>query len=461
MKTLVTGLCLVSTLILLASGISADEGGAWAGRSSMKIPRQEMGAARIGDHVYVAGGLTNAKPEVVTNTVEAYSISLDQWELVAPIPVPLHHMAVAAVGGLLYVMGGFDSDGDARSETWVYDPVGDQWSGAAPLPASRGACWAAEYDGRIYLFGGRLGQDTVASTFIYDPGSDQWTLGQDMPTARNHLIAVTVGDFIYVMGGRPPLVDVNERYDPFLDDWATLTPMPTGRSAMAAAAMGNKIYVAGGEVPLFSVNEVYDISSNSWSCAEEMPIPRHGLGAVALDDRILLPGGGIEQGFGPTNAVDSFVPEEACVGLELEVLRVNGATGTASIPIGSMIDVSFAASGSGPDPGLFALWVWRGVSSSRVELAAGGSVIGCPVNPTPLHGNLSPQPFRCMRSSQLPVAICGSIPEIMGPGMVPWTLQHAGFGQAIGFMIQGVVEDDGAANPFGFSVTNSVRVVVE
>lgn len=39
-----------------------------------------------------------------------------------------------------------------------------------------------------------------------------------------------------------------------------------------------------------------------------MAIPRHGVAAVSLGDRMIVPGGGIVQGFGPTDAVDAFIP---------------------------------------------------------------------------------------------------------------------------------------------------------
>jgi hypothetical protein len=52
----------------------------------------------------------------------------------------------------------------------------------------------------------------------------------------------------------------------------------------------------------------YDPSSDQWSQAAPMAIPRHGVAAVSLGDRMIVPGGGIVQGFGPTDAVDAFIP---------------------------------------------------------------------------------------------------------------------------------------------------------
>jgi hypothetical protein len=301
---------------LVAAGCSpmnarAEQDGAWVERASLNIARQECNAARIGENVYVVGGLLPGFPLVATDTVEAYHIPSDTWTLVAPAPVGLDHMAVAAMGGKLYVMGGYAADFNARDETWIYDPTADAWSAGAPLPSARGACWSAVHDGRIYVFGGANVNDAATrSTFVYDPIADAWSTGADMPVAGEHLTAVAVGDFIYVIGGRNgSSTGVNQRYDPAGDSWELMATMPTARAAPAAAAFGHRIHVAGGETPrLFDEHEVYDTIRDTWDTAPAMPVPRHGLGAVALDDRILFPGGAIVQGFGAVSTVDSFVP---------------------------------------------------------------------------------------------------------------------------------------------------------
>lgn len=290
----------------------AGAAGEWVTLAPMNMARQEVGAARLGDVVYVVGGLIagfNA-----TATVEVYDIAADQWSFVASLPVGLHHMAVAVLDGKLYAMGGYQgSSFVARNEVRIYDPGANMWSNGPSLPSARGACWAVAHQGKIYLFGGRdAAGASSTTTFVFDPAENGWTTGQPMPTAREHLTAVSLGDFIYVVGGRNGAsVDVNERYDPATDTWETLAPMPTARSATATAAFDGKLHVAGGEVPmLFDVHEVYDPVTDQWEMSTPMAIPRHGIAAVTLDDRILTPAGGVVQGLAPTNAVDSFVPAQ-------------------------------------------------------------------------------------------------------------------------------------------------------
>ncbi|HUP25519.1 MAG TPA: kelch repeat-containing protein [Thermoanaerobaculia bacterium] len=293
---------------LAGAGAGHGQDGEWVTLTSLRLARQETGAARIGGTIYVVGGLV--ANGAATASVEAYEVSADRWLDVAPMPAPRDHAAVAALGGKLYVAGGFAGDFRAIDTVFVYDPAGDAWSESARLPSARGGAWSVELGRRLYLFGGvdRFGIARRES-FVYDPAAGQWSEAALMPSAREHLNAVAVDGLVYVIGGRAGGASAaNERYDPGTNTWLVLEPLPTARSAMALAALNGRIHAMGGEVPrLFDTHEVYDPATNSWTLGQPMPIPRHGVPAVALGDRILVPGGGTVQGLDPTAHVDAFV----------------------------------------------------------------------------------------------------------------------------------------------------------
>jgi len=296
-------------LALLA--VRAGAQGEWVDLPSLNVARQETTAARVGDLVFVVGGLVPGAPLAATASVERYDDSTGgPWTLVAPLPQARDHAAAAAVGGRVYVAGGFAADFVSRREVWAYDPPTDTWTPRVHLPSPRGAAWAAEHGGIVYVFGG-TGPGGVSSTvFAYDPSADAWSTRSPMPTAREHLVAVTLGDFIHVVGGRSSgSTAVHERYDPATDTWTTLAPMTTARSAMGAAALQGRLYVGGGEVPiLFDLLEVYDPPTDAWATLPSLPDPRHGLAAIALPGRVVFPGGGRIQGVLPTTHVDAYVP---------------------------------------------------------------------------------------------------------------------------------------------------------
>lgn len=307
----------LATIPCLAIASDAIANGTWESRPSLVIDRQETGAARIGDSVYVVGGLVSGGG--ATNAVELYNVATNgPWSLAASMPSSLHHVAVAALGHKLYVMGGYTSSFNPVRTVSIYDAATNSWTAGPLLPTARAAAWSVPHQGKIYLFGGVSGGVATSDVLVLGPPYTTWSsAGSNMPTAREHLTAVSDGTFIYVIGGRASGVATaaNERFDPATSQWQSLAPMPTARSATGTGFFEGRIYVAGGEVPmLHPVHEAYDIAVDTWTTLDAMPLPRHGVAAVALDDRVLYPGGGTVQGIGPTSTVDSFVPP---VGLPL------------------------------------------------------------------------------------------------------------------------------------------------
>jgi hypothetical protein len=144
------------------------------------------------------------------------------------------------------------------------------------------------------------------------------------------------------------------------------------------------------------------------------------------------------------------------------VLSVNGQTNTAFVPIGDSIQVAFGASPLGPAPASYVLWVWASSPVNPTTLRAQGRILGCTQNPTPLIPSLFPQPFRCIRSPSLPAILCAGVVQIAGaPAGAPWAMERpGGFMQRGEFLLQGLVEDKGASNLIGYSVTNAVTLVV-
>ena len=79
----------------------------------------------------------------------------------------------AEVGGKIYVMGGYEKNGNLVEE---YDPATDSWRGRAPLPKPLHHIGAAALNGKIYVIGGYIsGVGPVDTVYEYDPAKDQWT----------------------------------------------------------------------------------------------------------------------------------------------------------------------------------------------------------------------------------------------------------------------------------------------
>jgi hypothetical protein len=73
------------------------------------------------------------------------------------MPEAMGEIGGAAVGGKLYVMGGFLAapHQGARDDAFVLDPKADRWSARLTLSSPRGAVTAAALDGKIHVIGER------------------------------------------------------------------------------------------------------------------------------------------------------------------------------------------------------------------------------------------------------------------------------------------------------------------
>jgi len=306
----------VAALLLLPALAQAVP---WSTRAPLDVPRQEVAVAELGGLVYVIGGF-DGTGSIVT-TVEAYDPASDSWSTKAPVPVPIHHTTATAANGKLYVIGGWsDFFATALSSVYEYDPVADSWSPPkAPMPTPRGSPAAAEVGGLVYVAGG-WNAGLVSDFAAYDPTADMWTPLAPMPTGRNHLGAAGLAGKFYAVGGRTDLgaglnnVATVEVYEPGVG-WGTLTPLPRARGGLALASAASRLFAFGGEgnddIPsgVFPDVDAYDPATNLWAPRAPMPTPRHGIGAAVLAGRIHIPGGGPVEGFGVSAEHEVFDPE--------------------------------------------------------------------------------------------------------------------------------------------------------
>src|SRR3712207_974199 len=93
----------VSALLGLALLSSAsDQGsGRWTSGRPMPSERSEVAVAEVGGRIYVVGGFDGQ------TELEIYDPSADRWSRGAPFPRPVHHAAAVGLNGKLFVIGGY------------------------------------------------------------------------------------------------------------------------------------------------------------------------------------------------------------------------------------------------------------------------------------------------------------------------------------------------------------------
>jgi N-acetylneuraminic acid mutarotase len=288
--------------------------GAWTALTPMPSARQEVAVAALKGLVFVIGGFKSGGDPV--DTVEVYDPATDRWETRTPLPAPTHHAAAAVVDGRLFVAGGYGGgrlSGTALRTVYEYDEARNSWATRAPLRVARGGLAMVALAGRLHAVGG-AGDGNSNAHEVYDLAADRWSDGPPMPTGRDHLAAAAFQGRLWAIGGRTSFMGTQyttvEIYDPATDAWSTGLPLPVGRGGLAAAALGDRLYVLGGEAPfrIFSANEMYEVAGQRWIGKDPMRTPRHGIGAAVVGGKIYVPGGATQPGLAATDVNEAYTP---------------------------------------------------------------------------------------------------------------------------------------------------------
>jgi N-acetylneuraminic acid mutarotase len=280
----------------LAAAQSADLG-RWLLGPPLPTPRSEVAVAATGGVLYVIGGYANG--DVDQPLVEAFDPRTGRWRAGAPLPRGLNHVGVAALGGKIYAIGGFQRQNrDAVADCFAYDPPRDRWRKVAPLPTKRGSVSVAALGGKIHAVAGR-DRESVTTHDVYDPATNRWTSAAPLPSGegRDHMGLLSYGGKLYAIGGRfndfYHNTNLAEVYDPADDRWTELPRLPTARSGGAAAVYDDRLLYIGGERAggVFTENEAFDPQSEKWSQLAPLPSGRHGTGAAVIGDELYVPAG--------------------------------------------------------------------------------------------------------------------------------------------------------------------------
>ncbi len=305
-----TILALAATLTVAA--LPALAAGTWRVGAPMPTARGELAVTELDGLIYAAGGLVRRQ---TTAAFERYDPAADRWQRLADLPLPLHHLGMDALGGRIYVTGGYSGGFSADyAATWAYDPASDRWTRLANMPGARAAHAMVALDGRLYVVGG-VGAAS-SELWVYDPAADSWASAPaPLPTRREHLAAVALDGRLAVVAGRWRRANLSliEIYDPARGTWTRARDMPTPRGGLVASVVAGRVHVTGGEAfsprQTFAQHEVYDPATNSWSAEPDLPSARHGLGSATVGGRWYVIGGGRQAGFAISDLVEIFTPE--------------------------------------------------------------------------------------------------------------------------------------------------------
>ncbi|MCH7782875.1 T9SS type A sorting domain-containing protein, partial [candidate division KSB1 bacterium] len=249
-----------------------------------------------------------------SNEATATPVALQSypWQTKTPITTGRREPVAGVLGGRIYIVGGRigNQNNQFTLELEEYDPAGDSLTIKTSMLTDREDFAGAVITDRFFIIGGRDGNTRLDRLEAYKATTDTWETLTSMTSIRRDLAAVVVADKLYAIGGRRnnnAVRDDIEEYDPLTNTWTTRTVMPTLRWGLAAAAVNDKIYAIGGDNgTVLSTVEEYDPSTDTWTTKTSMPTPRRNLSANTIAGRIYAIGGEDDAGY--FNIVEIYDP---------------------------------------------------------------------------------------------------------------------------------------------------------
>lgn len=243
----------------------ADNGqlGAWTATTPLPAPnRWHACAVHAGtSSLYVLGGDLGATASTsVLRAPFAPSGGLGGWTAVTALPAGRRGFGAVADGDQLFAIAGEEADGFTLRATVFVAPIQaggalGAWATTTPLPEADYMFGTAALGGTVYLTGGYRGGAAVRRAAIGNGALGPYPTTTALPGTRERHGSVALDGHVYVLGGEPKFGTANLRTalrapiqaDGALGAWQALPDLPDAIAyASAAADPRGYIYVVGG-----------------------------------------------------------------------------------------------------------------------------------------------------------------------------------------------------------------------
>lgn len=269
---------------------SNDDLPTWEPIDGLETPRDDFGTAVIGSKIWAMGGMTGERGNRLVS-IEVLDTGTGRWRTSdIEMPVGVASFEVVAIGPRIYAFGGINANSKATRFSAVLDTRTGRWRTLPPLPHARYAHTVTEYDGLLYVIGGRDADGAVAEVDVFDPGSERWTtFDEPMARARDSHKTVATPDGLVVAGGFRNFTDSDavDLFDPATGEWSRLPTLPEPMSRAGLAYADGRLWIS-----LHESAYVLDTASpDEWVEANALTLSRHGMGYVVVDGFLYAIGG--------------------------------------------------------------------------------------------------------------------------------------------------------------------------
>ena len=269
---------------------------------SLPAPVEETAVAAAGGKLYVMGGFNAAGVSLST----VYVFDGTRWSAGPRLPLPVDHAAAATLDDHVYLAGGHSNGADSAR---LFRLDANHWTALASLHFARGGHALIATGGKLYAIGGNRAAGNVGPVESYDPARNAWTVVGTLPQPRNHLMGFVEGDAACVAGGRSPTTNRVDCFDPASRRWSRIVGLPVAASGGGAIAFpdGDHIVIGGEDASETRIVSQFVYSTaQAWTMAPSMLSPRHGFELALFQGRAWACGGGSAPGLHPVATCTSL-----------------------------------------------------------------------------------------------------------------------------------------------------------
>lgn len=247
----------------------------------MPFEASHMQAAVQDDrYVWFAGGFYGDNPGPASTKTWRYDTVTDTWTEQPDLPDARASGGLTIIGTDLHYFGSMSTDRDTDIDThWVLDltdPVA--WETQTSFLYPRNHIQGINIADKIYVPGGQFGHDydpvDLDILTIYDPISNNWSEAASLPAPRSHAEAGTleVNGRIFMIGGRNEGVTTYNNiieYNPETDSWRTVGNLPRWWYFPSVAFVDDKLIVTAGGVDWETLLRETWITDVTFDCPTE------------------------------------------------------------------------------------------------------------------------------------------------------------------------------------------------
>lgn len=278
-----------------------------------------FGAAIAGDALYVYGGHTgdahqyHAKAQA--NTLRRIELkNPTSWQELGTGP-GLQGLAMVAHNGKLIRIGGFTAKNDegedhqlwSQSDVAIYDPATEQWTDLPPMPQPRSSFDAVVLGDQVYVVGGWNMQGDAEAEWLQtaysidlSASSPQWQPLPEPPFQRRALSVAAIDNKIYAIGGMQSDGGPTTRVDVFDTKTQTWSRGPS-LQGKGMDGFGSSSFATGGRLYVTTYSGALQRLANdgqSWEMLDQLERERffHRLLPIAENQLVVVGGASMSSG---------------------------------------------------------------------------------------------------------------------------------------------------------------------